>query len=34
MVLLNKDKTMVQKIKIIDFGFAVYKNNLKNMDAK
>jgi hypothetical protein len=34
MVILNKDKTMVQKIKIIDFGFAVYKNNLNNMDAK
>lgn len=34
MIIMNKDKTMVQKIKIIDFGFAVYKNNLKNMDAK
>ena len=34
MVVLNKEKIMVQKIKIIDFGFAVYKNNLKNMDAK
>ena len=34
MIILNKEKSMVQKIKIIDFGFAVYKNNLKNMDAK
>ena len=34
MIIMNKDKTMVQKVKIIDFGFAIYKNNLKNMSVK
>lgn len=34
MIIMNKDKSMVQKIKIIDFGFAVYKSNLKNLDIK
>jgi serine/threonine protein kinase len=34
MIIMNKEKTLVQKIKIIDFGFAVYKSNLKNMNAK
>ncbi len=34
MIILNKDKKLVQKVKIIDFGFAVYKNALKGMDPK
>jgi serine/threonine protein kinase len=34
MIIMSKDKSMVQKIKIIDFGFAVYKSNLKNLDIK
>jgi hypothetical protein len=31
---MNKEKHIVQKVKIIDFGFAVYKNALKGMDPK
>lgn len=34
MMVMNKEKNMVQKVKIIDFGFAVYKSNLKGMDPK
>lgn len=34
MIIMNRDKTIVQKVKIIDFGFAVYKSNLKGMDPK
>jgi len=31
---MNKEKNIVQKAKIIDFGFAVYKNALVGMDPK
>jgi serine/threonine protein kinase len=31
LVLLNKEKTLIQRVKLIDFGFAVYKSNLKNL---
>ena len=31
MVLINKDKAMIGKVRLIDFGFAVYKGNLKNL---
>lgn len=34
MIIMNKEKSIVQKVKIIDFGFAVYKNALKGMDPK
>ncbi len=34
MIILNKETKLVQKVKIIDFGFAVYKNALKGMDPK
>jgi len=34
MILMNKEKNITQKVKIIDFGFAVYKNALKGMDPK
>lgn len=31
MVVLNKEKNIVQRVKIIDFGFAIYKYNLNNL---
>lgn len=31
LVVLNKEKNLIQRVKLIDFGFAVYKNNLKNL---
>lgn len=34
MIIMSKEKNMVQKVKIIDFGFAVYKKTLKNLDIK
>jgi serine/threonine protein kinase len=34
MIIMGKDKNIVQKVKIIDFGFAVYKSALKGMDPK
>lgn len=34
LVQTNKDKNMVGRVKIIDFGFAVYKSNLKNLPDK
>ena len=30
----KKDKNMVSRVKIIDFGFALYKSNLKNLPDK
>jgi hypothetical protein len=29
--MLNKEKNLVKRPILIDFGFAVYKTNLKNM---
>jgi serine/threonine protein kinase len=34
MINLNKEKNTVQRVKIIDFGFAIYKNNLNNLDKR
>jgi len=34
LVMLNKEKSLVQRPIIIDFGFAVYKDNLKNLSDK
>lgn len=34
LVVLNKEKTLVQRPILIDFGFAVYKNNLKNLSER
>ena len=34
MIVSNKDKNIVHRVKLIDFGFAVYKDNLKNLDVK
>ena len=34
MVITNKDKSIISRVKLIDFGFAVYKNNIKNLDIK
>ena len=31
MVVMNKDKNIVHRAKLIDFGFAIYKDNLKNL---
>lgn len=28
---LNKDKNLVQRVKLIDFGFAIYKSSLKDL---
>lgn len=34
LVCLNKEKNLVLRAKLIDFGFAVYKSNLKNLPDK
>jgi len=34
LVVLNKEKNLVQRPILIDFGFAVYKNNLKNLSDR
>jgi len=31
---MSKEKNVVQKIKLIDFGFAVYKNNIKSLSQQ
>lgn len=31
MITLNEDKKMVKRVKIIDFGFGVYKDKLKDL---
>lgn len=31
---MNEEKKMVKKIKIIDFGFAVYKDKLSDLPIK
>ena len=31
---MHKDKNIAFRVKIIDFGFAVYKSNLKNLSNK
>ena len=31
---LNKDKSMVERVKIIDFGFAIFQEMLKNMNIR
>lgn len=33
MVVLNKEKNIVQRVKLIDFGFAIYKDNLKSLPS-
>lgn len=33
MIVLNKNKNIIQRVKLIDFGFALYKDNLKNLSA-
>jgi hypothetical protein len=34
LVVLNKEKSLIQRVKLIDFGFAVYKSNLKNLSEE
>ena len=34
LVQVNKEKGHINRVKIIDFGFAVYKSNLKNLPDK
>ena len=34
LVMLNKEKGIVQRPILIDFGFAVYKDNLKNLSER
>ena len=34
MMIMHKDKNIAFRVKIIDFGFAVYKSNLKNLSTK
>lgn len=34
MIKLNKDKSMVERVKIIDFGFAIFQEMLKNMNIR
>ena len=34
MIISNKEKNIVNRVKLIDFGFAVYKSNLKTLDPK
>lgn len=34
LVQTNKEKGVIGRVKIIDFGFAVYKSNLKNLGVK
>ena len=31
---MDKSRTNVEKAKIIDFGFAVYEDNIKNLPEK
>lgn len=33
MIVLNKNKNIIQRVKLIDFGFALYKDNLKNLSS-
>lgn len=34
MIMSNKERNCVSRVKIIDFGFAVYKSNVKNLGMK
>lgn len=33
MVVINKEKNIVQRVKIIDFGFAIYKDHLNSLPS-
>lgn len=34
MIIMNEDKKMVKRVKLIDFGFGVFKDKLKDLTDK